>query len=282
MSLTYGEAMSRARELLDRAGTPSPALDAQLLLAHAAGTDRTGALARLRDSAAGGTIHIFEELIRRRAAREPVAYLTGEKEFYSLAFAVDRRALIPRPETETLVEAALSLLPADEPVRVAELGAGSGAVAVALAVNRPRWRLDAGDISAGALEVARQNAARHGVGGRIAFHHGDLFAPMPDGPYHAVISNPPYVPVGAPVDPEAALYEPSQALYAGPDGLEVIRRIAAQSPAQLAPGGWLMMEVGEGQAEAVRALLAGAGPWAETREVNDLAGAVRVVAARRR
>ncbi|MBI4829916.1 MAG: peptide chain release factor N(5)-glutamine methyltransferase [Nitrospinae bacterium] len=280
MSLTYGEAMGRAREILDRAGSPSAALDAQLLLAHAAGLDRAGALARLRDCAAGGTIHIFEDLIRRRAAREPVAYLTGEKEFYSLAFAVDRRALIPRPETETLVEAALSLLPADHSARVAELGAGSGAVAVALAVNRPGWSLDAGDISADALVLARHNAARHGVSGRVTFHHSSLFARMPDGPYHAVVSNPPYVPGGAPVDPEAALYEPSLALYAGDDGLEVIRRIVADTPARLSSGGWLLMEMGDGQAGAVLGLFDG-GPWAETRLFNDLAGTARVVAARR-
>ncbi|HEY5999241.1 MAG TPA: peptide chain release factor N(5)-glutamine methyltransferase, partial [bacterium] len=226
----------------------------------------------------------YERLLRERSGRAPLAYVTGEREFWSLRLAVDARVLVPRPETETLVEAALARV--GGAARIADLGTGSGAVAIALAVELPLARLWAVDRSAAALEVARGNAATHGVAGRISFLAGDLCGPLASlaGTLDAVVSNPPYVPTAQieSLQPEVRDHEPRLALDGGPDGLAVIGRIVAQAPPLLRPGGLLLLEVGAGQAPAAAALLAGGGAFETIERLPDLAGIERVVAARRR
>jgi release factor glutamine methyltransferase len=208
----------------------------------------------------------FREYVRRRARREPVAYILGRKGFRRLELEVDPRVLIPRPETEHVVEAALTL---PRGARVVDVGTGSGAIALALADERPDLRVAATESSAGALAVARANAARLGLD--VELLAGDLLEPV-SGPVDAVVSNPPYVPTGERLAPELA-YEPAEALYAGPDGLEVYRRLA---PA-LRDVPFVALEVGIGQAAAVAALLEGH----EIEVVPDLAGIERVVVGRR-
>jgi len=208
----------------------------------------------------------------------PLAYLTGEREFWSLRLAVDDRVLIPRPETEALVEEALRLLPPAP--RVADIGTGSGAIAVAVATERPDAAVWATDLSAGALEVARANARAHGVEGRVRFAQGDLAEPLAAlaGTLDAVLANLPYVPA-AEVDglaPEVRDHEPRLALDGGGDGLRVVARLLGEAPALLRPGGRLLLEVGAGQAAAVREL-AGQGAWAVVGTRRDLAGIERVV-----
>jgi release factor glutamine methyltransferase len=238
------------------------ARDASLLARWALRQPHAAYLAGLRDEAPSDAGPEFDRLIQRRVRREPIAYIIGVREFWGLEFETSPAALIPRPETELIVEAALSALGDAGRARamsIADVGAGTGCLAVALAVELPRAAIDAVDISEDALGLARRNAARHGVADRIAFHRADLFGAL-DGPFDLVVSNPPYVRAG---DPEVAIdvarYEPPEALYAGPDGLDVIRRLCTASPGRLRQGGWLIFEIGAGQAEAATALAASAG-----------------------
>jgi release factor glutamine methyltransferase len=265
------EALDSAVVALSAAGVDTPRLDAEVLLAHALGVDR----ARLvidRDAAVEGpAVREFQDAVRRRSVeREPVAYITGVKGFRRLDLHVDARVLIPRPETETLVEAALDLPPG---ARVVDVGTGSGAVALALKDERPDLTVAGTDRSAEALSVARANAARLGVD--VAFVEGDLLAGLEA---DAVVSNPPYVEDGAALAPEIARHEPPVALYAGPEGLSVVRRLVAQVAAS--PARFVALEVGMGQAGEVAGILRAAGFGAvQTR--RDLAGIERVVAGRR-
>jgi len=212
--------------------------------------------------------------VERRRAGEPVAYLTGEREFYSLAFKVTPAVLIPRPETELLVEAALERVPPNEPFRVLDLATGSGCVAVAIAAHRPRARVTATDISRDALAVARDNAARHGA--VVEFLESDWFDALAGRRFDLIVSNPPYV---AERDPHLSQgdsrFEPRTALVAGADGLTCIRLIIAQARAHLEPGGGLLFEHGHDQAARCRALLAQAG-YSEVATRHDLAGIERV------
>lgn len=248
-------------------------LDAQLLLLHALGRpqdQRAWLLAHDTDTLPDATWAACESLMRRRLAGEPVAYLVGEKEFHGLGLQVDARVLVPRPDTETLVEWALQCLDGRTAPDVLDLGTGSGAIALAIQHARPDAHVTAVDASADALEVAQANAARLG----LAVH---LFlADWLEGTGHGldlIVSNPPYIVAG---DPHLAAlrHEPLQALVSGADGLDDIRRIVQAAPGHLAEGGWLLLEHGHDQAEAVRALLAARG-FAEVQSRDDLAGIAR-------
>jgi release factor glutamine methyltransferase len=215
--------------------------------------------------------------VARRVAGEPIAYLTGQREFWSLPLHVNSAVLIPRPETELLVERALALLPGTQAaagdVRVADLGTGSGAIALALASERPRWALTATDRSEAALTVARGNAAHLHLG-HVEFLAGDWFAPLAGRRFEAIVSNPPYVALGD--GALAALrYEPAGALSPGPTGLEALRYLIAGAPAHLERNGWLLLEHGVDQAAAVAAALVAAG-YGRVRCHRDLAGRDRV------
>ncbi len=266
------DAVDSAVIALTAAGCESPRLDAELLLAAAVGVSRAEVVAGPEREIEPDAARRFADFARRRRAREPVAYILGRQAFRRLELAVDPRVLIPRPETEHVVEAVLDL-PAG--ARVCDVGTGSGAIALALADERPDLTTVATDLSEGALAVARANAARLGLA--VEFVQGDLLAAV-RGPVDAVVSNPPYVEDGAELAPEIVRYEPALALRAGPDGLDVLRRvvpdIAASGAAHAA------LEVGAGQAAAVAELLRGVG-YAQVDTVRDLAGIERVVVARR-
>jgi release factor glutamine methyltransferase len=271
-----------ARDWLGNKGVENPRLDAELLLARALGCDRIRLYVDHDKPPDPAELQRFKELILRRAGREPVAYILGAKEFYGRPFAVDSRVFIPRPETELLVQAALQALdPSGGEARALDLCAGSGAAGVTLAAERERLRVDLVELSEGAVEVARANAAAHAPG-RCEVHTGDLYAPLPaDARYGAIVSNPPYVPTGDAdrLAPEIAQHEPALALFGGQDGLDVIRRIVAGAPRWLLPGGTLLMEIDPPEAPAVVRLCAEAG-LLSPRVQRDLAGLDRIVSAR--
>ncbi len=273
------------RDLLDRAvgklaaaGVADPRLDAELLMAQACGATRAEVLAGLH-SPSPEALARFEEFIARRAAREPLAYIAGHREFYALDLIVNPAVLIPRPETEAVVDAALALIAQAPEARILDLGTGSGCIALALAANAPRAHIVAADICAAALEIARANALRLGLSGRVDFVCGDLFEAVKDARFDLVVSNPPYVEDSAPLAPEISDFEPPIALYAGPDGLTFYRRIAASIRGHLESGGTLIVEVGAAQAQAVAGLCRDSGAI-KVEVMRDLAGAARVVQAR--
>lgn len=277
------EAQALGRARLEAAGVDGADLDARLLLEHATGIARASLLARSREPLPPLAGVRYEQLLADRERRVPLAYLTGEREFWSLRLAVDRRVLIPRPETETLVERALERL---EPgARVADVGTGSGSIALALATERGDLAIWAVDRSAAALEVARANAAAHGLLERITFLEGDLLSPLLGlaGTFDAVVANPPYIPTGelANLEPEVRDHEPRAALDGGPDGLAVIARLVTEAPRLLRTGGWLLLEIGADQAPETRILLERDGAFERITVERDLAGHERVVAARR-
>jgi release factor glutamine methyltransferase len=269
-----------ARRLCD-AGLPpaDAAADVDVLARHVLGWNRARLLAHRRDAVPAAFIEPFAALIDRRADRVPVAYLTGTREFYGLDFEVTPDVLIPRPETELAVEAALEALAAPESGgRAVDVGTGSGCIAIAIAATRPDTAVVALDRSRAALAVARRNAGRHGVADRVALVAGDLLTGLSGRrPVDVVVSNPPYVPDhSADVAPDVARHEPASALYAGPDGLDVVRRLIADGARVLRPGGRLILEIGAGQAEAVAAAAAAHRVWQTTRFHHDLQGIARV------
>ncbi len=246
-------------------------LDAQLLLLHVLGrppNDRAWLVAHDSDPLAPDAEMRYINLTRRRAAGTPLAYLTGQREFYGLALQVDARVLDPRPDTETLVDWALEHLTPQG--SVLDLGTGSGAIALALKSQRPGARVEAVDTSPEALAVAQANAQRLALD--VAFHHGYWLEGL-SGTFELIVSNPPYITEDDP-HLEQLGHEPRLALTSGPDGLDAIRSIVAQAPAHLQPGGWLLLEHGWDQAAAVRALLAQAG-FAKVQSRQDLAGIER-------
>jgi release factor glutamine methyltransferase len=265
------DALDSAVIALTAAGCDTPRLDAEVLLADVLGVERAALVAHPERPLEPAEARRFQGAARRRREREPVAYITGRRGFRTIELAVDRRVLIPRPETEHVVQAALTL-PAGR--RVVDVGTGSGAIALALKAERPDLTVLATDADAGALEVARANAVRLGLD--VTFVHGDLLAGVE--PVDAVLSNPPYVADGERLMPEIARYEPAQALYAGADGLAVIRRLV---PAALRAGARVLaLEVGAGQAAGVAELISGTG-FVAVEIVRDLAGIERVVVGRR-
>ena len=290
-----------ARQRFERAGIEpaEAAVDADVLARHAlGGWERGQLLVRQHDACPAGFAGVFDTLVRRRERREPTGYIIGHREFWNLDIEVGPGVLVPRPETELLVEETLARLSAGGPdtdsrpalapraraarLRIADVGTGSGCIAVALARWLPSAKVIAIDASDGALAVARRNAVRHDVSDRVRCVRGDLLAGVA-GPFDAVVSNPPYVPAPdiAGLQPEVRDYEPAQALSGGLDGLEVIRRLVPEGAAVLGPGGWLLFEFGFGQADGVRAIIA-AEPRLELVETRlDFAGIPRVAVARR-
>jgi release factor glutamine methyltransferase len=267
---TVAELLQSGVERLRASGSESPRLDAELLLAHAIHIDRTGVLAHPGAPVGADAAAAYEAALVRREAGEPVAYIRGFKEFYGLAFAVDSRALIPRPETERLVEIAesevvgrLTRAPrpvGSRPLRIADVGTGSGTVAVALAVGLRRRRIGdefliiATDDSADALSLARENAVGHGVADRVRFLEADLLPPVVEPPFDVVLANLPYVRTDViPTLPIAASFEPRAALDGGADGLAAITRLIERLPDALLDDGVALLEIGDDQGEAIRA-----------------------------
>lgn len=280
---TVLELLRFTTEHFAKAGIDSPRLDAEVLLAFALGVERLQLYLEFDKPVLAAERAGFRELVRRRAGeRVPVAHLTGTKEFWSLPLRVTPQVLVPRPETETLVEAALLRVPSEEhELRALELGTGSGAVALALLVERKRARVTATDVSPEALELTARNAERLGLADRIRLLEGDLFEPVAGERFDLVVSNPPYLAQGeaSALAPELA-HEPEQALFSGPSGLEVLDRLVAAAPEALEPGGWLALETAPDQAERVRKACESRG-LVEAAVVRDLGGRPRVVVARR-
>jgi release factor glutamine methyltransferase len=280
---TVGRLLNWTTDWLTARGADAPRLDAEVLLAHVRGCPRIALYTAFDTPVAEADRGRFRELVKRRGAGEPVAYLVGSREFFSLPFAVDKAVLVPRPETEGLVVRVLDLCRAAATSRIIDVGTGSGAIVVALAKHLPRATFAATDVSAEALEVARANAERHGVADRITFFHGDLLADAA-GPWDVIVSNPPYVREDEfPALPrDVRDHEPREALVSGPTGVEVVERLAAAAAAALVPGGWLVVEIGPAVAAAAEAALAACPALEPAATLKDLAGLPRIVQARRR
>jgi release factor glutamine methyltransferase len=273
------------RELLARAsariGGDGARLEAELLLAHALGVTRAKLYAWPELVPDVDARTRFERSVEARASGEPVAYLLGHREFRKLDLAVSHAVLIPRPETERLVELALECIAADRDMRVADLGTGSGAIALAIASERPRARVLATDASTDALAVARANAERLALG-NVTFAQGDWCDALGDARFHVIVSNPPYIAESDPhLDAGDLPREPRAALASGADGLDAIRQIVACAPSNLEPDGWLLLEHGWDQASRVRALLERAG-FVDVESARDDAGHERVTFGRAR
>lgn len=272
-------ALKGAVQTLTNEGVESPRLDAELLLAHILDVNRAVILARPDRRLTPKELTGYRDLVSRRADREPLAYITGHREFFDLDFSVDPRVLIPRPETELLVEHTLRMARDLTPtIQIADVGAGSGAIAVTLAVHLPRAIVYALDDSAGALEVTAKNAHRHGVADRVHCLQGKLLEPLP-GSVDLITANLPYVTtdewIGLP--PEIHDYEPRSALDGGPDGLSLIRRLLAMTGTSLQPGGKILLEIGAGQGDAVLTLARQGFPEATVQLHQDYAGLDRLV-----
>jgi release factor glutamine methyltransferase len=256
-------------------------LDAELLLSHALGFDRIRLIVDSNTVLAAGQLQTIRELIQRRRTNEPIAYILGRREFYGLEFRVDPRVLIPRPDTETLLEVALRRTESKSlHGRALDLCTGSGCVAIALSRARKTWQFLATDISTAALDAARHNAERLGAH-NVAWHPSDLFASLEPGQFDLIVSNPPYIPAAeiAALAPDIRDFEPRLALDGGDDGLQIIRAIVDQARRFLVSGGVLAIEVGAGQANTVTALFEAAG-YAEIQRQSDYGGHERVVSGR--
>lgn len=248
------------REAARQLGGDEGAAEAALLLGHALGVERAWLFAHGTEAIAPEAAARFRALLEARLAGHPVAHVVGRRGFWRFDLDVTPATLIPRPETERLVELALERLPADRPLRLLDLGTGTGAIALALAVERPRAEVVAVDASPAAAEVARRNAARLGLAARVRVREGDWFMPVAGESFDLVASNPPYIDVGDPhLDTGDLRFEPRSALASGSDGLDDLRRIAIAAPDHLKPGGWLLLEHGWRQGEAVRTLLRASG-----------------------
>ena len=274
--MTSRELLGSATAELEQAGCPSPRVDAEWLLAHALRMTRSELYADGDHPLSAADQERFGELVARRARREPLAYVLGEWGFRRLTLRVDSRVLVPRPETESVVERCLELLAGSVEPRVLDVGVGSGAIALAIADEHPGARVSGIDVSGDALALARENAVQTGLD--IELLERDVFQGLPEGPWELVVSNPPYVDPGdrATLQPEVRDWEPDTALF----GRDVTATVAAAAVDVLIDGGALVLEVGDGQAQATAALLASLG-YAEVRTTPDLAGRDRVVEGRR-
>lgn len=272
--MTLKASLRRAREILVANDIEDACLVSELLLRQALKISRVQLYLDLDRKLSPEPEETFWQLINRQLNGEPTAYLTGHREFYGLDFYVDHRVLIPRPESELLVEKALNLTQNYPAATIADIGTGCGAIAISLALNRPPAKIYATDISATSLEVARLNARKHGVADRIGFLPGDMLDPLPE-PVDLIVANLPYVRESE--LPPSANFEPLLALNGGPDGLAKIRGLCHRITSKLRPDGGLLLEVGQGQASAVVTLLHGLFPRAEIEVIPDLSGTDRVV-----
>jgi release factor glutamine methyltransferase len=279
------EAIDKASRRLADAGIESSRLDAELLMAEAAGVAREAAVTGSIDLSPA-TLKTFEALIARRERREPIAYILGHKEFYSLDFEVTPAVLIPRPETEFAVGAALECVAGKANARVLDIGTGSGAIAIAIAVNAPGATVTAIDVSSDAIAVASRNARRHRVEDRVTLRRGDCFEMLDGGAllgtFDVIVSNPPYLDDAeiAALEPDVRGYEPRVAMSAGAGGLQIMHRVVAGAPGHLAGDGELTVEVAAGQAAAVAKLVEEAG-LRVVGVINDFSGHPRVVRAQK-
>jgi release factor glutamine methyltransferase len=277
---TIGKVVRWASDDFRARGIENPRLEAELLLAYALGLDRMRVIVEGERPLAAEELTRYRDMIQRRRKGEPVAYIRGQKEFYGRVFRLDRRVLVPRPDTEILVEVALARTRERSlSARVLDLCTGSGCVAITLAAERPTIKVDAVDVSPDAIAVARENAVRLGTVFPIRWLVGDLFAPLEAAArYDLITANPPYIPEAeiATLAPDIRLFEPRAALSGGEDGLEVIRRIVAGAPARLLPSGVLALEVGSEQADAVARLFVEAG-LQKVERAKDYGGHERVV-----
>lgn len=283
--MTLHEIVAAAKQRLTAAGIPGneAALDARLLAQHVLGWDDVRFHTHAAEPPPASFNAPFDRVVERRATREPFAYLVGYREFWNLAFTVSPAVLIPRPETELLVEATLARVSeTSSAFEICDVGTGSGCVAVAIAHDRPSARVTATDTSPDALAIALANARRHRVERRVRTIEADLFGEL-TGPFDVIVSNPPYIPEHdrASLQPEVRDYEPGDALYAGADGLEVIRRLVPAAASRLTRSGWLMIEIGAGQARHVTALISSTAGLTMSELRRDLQGIPRVVIARR-
>jgi release factor glutamine methyltransferase len=282
---SLGEALRAGAAQLLEAGVDSPNLDSEVLLRHVLGLERGELYVRLSKPMGVFEQERFQCLLDRRAAREPLAYITGTKEFWSLDFVVNPAVLIPRPETELLVELALACAEhrGARRLTILDVGTGSGAIAVSLAVHLPEAEVWALDISQAALRVAETNAARHGVAGRVRFRRGDLFGALAKTclQFDLILSNPPYIRRAelARLAPEVRAWEPAEALDGGSGGVAFYSRIIGAAPAHLAPQGRVLLEIGSDQAETVVDLFARTGCFLPAASHRDYAGRDRVVSA---
>jgi release factor glutamine methyltransferase len=277
------DVINKTTPYFEQRGVESPRLTIELLLAHLLKKKRLELYLEFERQLDEPQLGQLRELVKRRSAGEPLQYITGETEFCGLKFAVDRRVLIPRPETESLVETVVAGVRSQEPgVRIVDVGTGSGCIAVALAKQLPAAELMAVDSSDDALAVAQENAKRHGFEKRIRFFHSDLLTELPDSSkVDVVVSNPPYIAAGelAGLPKEVRDFEPVSALTAGIDGLDVVRRLVTDGRRVLKSSGFLAMEIGAGQCAAVENLLLDGG-YAVPEVVKDLQGHERVIVAR--
>ncbi len=280
--MTILELIQKTTAYFEKAGVPNPRLDVELLLAHALKLKRMDLYLQFERVFTAPELDALRPLVKRRAAREPLQHLVGSVDFCGVTLAVSRAALVPRPETEVVAQVAIARLDAATPRTVLDLGTGSGAILLALLAARPKARGVGTDRDAAALALARANAETTGLAARVEFREGDLFAPVGEERFDLLVSNPPYIPSGeiANLQPEVREHDPRAALDGGPDGLDVLRRLAKDAAAHLNPGGTLVMEIGHDQSAAVEALLRETG-WEMVAFHKDLQGIARIVEARR-
>ncbi|MEX0670632.1 MAG: peptide chain release factor N(5)-glutamine methyltransferase [Pirellulales bacterium] len=281
---TVGRLLTWTTEWLGARDSDSPRLDAEVLLAHVRGCPRIALYTAFGTPVSEQERGRFRELVKRRGEGEPVAYLVGSREFFSLPFSVTKDVLVPRPETEGLVVRAIDLCKAAAAPRIIDVGTGSGAIAVTLATRLPKAMIVATDISPAALAVARANAAHHNVAERITFVECDvMFDPRAAGPWDVIVSNPPYVREDEfeALPRDVRLHEPRMSLVPGPTGMEVVERLVAAAAAALALGGWLVVEIGPAVVAAAEAAIARQPGLLPEATLKDMAGLPRIVQARR-
>lgn len=286
MPITLHDLIGESAAFLEEKGVDSPLLSAEVLAAHVLGLDRVGLLTQKRRELSADDVLAVRQLVARRGAGEPVAYITGEREFYGLSFKVDPGVLIPRPETEHLVEKVEELFDTDSPMLFADLGTGSGILGVTIASLFPKARGLLLDVSIGALEIAEENARSHGVAERLEVRQGSMLEPFAEpGSLDLVVSNPPYVSTDeyAELDREVAAFEPPGALVSGEDGLDHLRGLLPHAAAALKQGGVILVEIGWRQGEAAKKITVEYGRnFEEVVILKDLSGHDRVLFATRR